>query len=163
MLAIKQIAPPCQFNPQGIGQPVIGVRIVIVPDVVAPLFTPERNRVGTEILWRLLKSRMEQAGVRVTEVYRGFPLNQSFYMFSVSELTPALESIKEDLEKLGLLEWAHIVWLDPREDVWRIWYSKAAWFEPPSDEELAAEGQLFDSILSAAKKSKQSEDEPSGQ
>ena len=163
MLAIKQIDPPVQFKPEGIGEPVIGVRILILPDVVAPLFTPAHNRVGTKLLGRLLQARMELAGVHVTYVSRGFPLNWAFLMFGVSELAPAQQAVKEELEKLGLLEEAQIAWRDPREEVWRIFYSKSARFESPSDEELADERQLFEQILNAADKSKESGDEPSVQ
>jgi len=106
---------------------------------------------------------MELAGVRTTEVSQGFPLNRAAYIFSVSELAPAHEAIKAELQKLGLLDWAQIAWRDPREEVWRVWHSKSGRFESPSCEELAAEGEFLDAVLGAAKKGQQSEHESSGQ
>jgi hypothetical protein len=163
MLAIKQTDPPVQFKPEGIGDPLIGVRILIKPGGAAPILTPEHNRVGTKLLGRLLQACMELAGVHVTNGLCGFPLNRAFLTFAVSELAPAQHAVKEELEKLGLLEEAQIAWRDPREEIWRVLYSKSAHFDSPSDEELADERQLFERLLNAADKSKESGDEPSVQ
>jgi hypothetical protein len=163
MVTLKNIRPPSQFKPKGIGEPVVGVRILVLPDAITPIIYPECNRTGTEMLCSLLHARMELAGVHVTGLSRGLPFNRSFYLFTVSALTPAQESIKEELEKLGLLEWAQVAWHDPREEAWRVWYSKSGRFESPSEEELAEEKELFARILSAVGKSKHSEDEPAGQ
>jgi hypothetical protein len=84
-------------------------------------------------------------------------------MFSVSELAPALESIKGELEKLWLLRPAQIAWHDPREDTWRVWHSQSGRFEFPSDEELRAEKDLLAYIRSAIEKFQQSINEPAGQ
>src|ERR1035441_9385958 len=105
MITIEQIRPPSQFKPEGIGEPVIGVRILVLPDALTPIIYPECNRTGTEMLCRLLQARMELAGVRVGETSRGLSLNRAYFVFAVSELTPAQESIKEVLEELGLLDW----------------------------------------------------------
>jgi len=155
MLALKQICPPGQFKPEGIGEPVIGVRILIPLDTAAPYFFPEQNRAGAEILCRLLQARMEMAGVCVARVSRGLALNRAYYLFTVSELFLALEAVKEELEEIGLLEWAQVAWHDPREDVWRISHSKSARFEAPSDEELATERQFLDALVRAAEKVQQ--------
>jgi hypothetical protein len=163
MVTLENIRPPGQFKPDGIGEPVIGVRILVLPDALTPISYPECNRTGTEMLSRLLQARMELAGVRVTQPFRGLPFNRAFYMFTVSELTPAQESIKEVLKELGLLDWGQIAWHDPREDVWRVSHSKSGRFEMPSAEELAGEREMFARIISAVEKSKGSEDEPAGQ
>jgi hypothetical protein len=160
MIASQQIAPPGQFSPQGIGEPVIGVRIMVSPDAVTtPYLYPENNRVGTEMLCRLLEARMELAGVRVTEPSHSLAFNWSAYAFTVSELGAALNAIKEELGKLGLLLQAHIAWRDPREEVWRVWHSKSNWFEMPSDEAFAAETKLRAAVIDAGKAILQSEDE----
>jgi hypothetical protein len=96
---------------------------------------------------------MELAGMRVKWVSRGLPLNRASFMFSVSELAPALESIKVELEKLWLLRSAQIAWHDPREDTWRVWFSPSGRFELPSDEELDAEQDFLAHIHSALEKS----------
>jgi len=163
MLTLKQLEPPVQFRPEGIGEPLIGVRIIIMPEGFAPIFTPAHNRVGTKLLCRLLQARMELAGVHVTYGSCGFPLNRAYLMFGVSELAPAQQAVKEELEKLGLLEEAQIAWRDPREEIWRVLHSKSAHFESPSDEELADERQLSERLLNAAEKSKETGDEPSVQ
>src|ERR1035438_6188877 len=105
MITLKQIRAPSQFKPDGIGEPLIGVRILVFPDALTPIIYPECNRTGTEMLCRLLQARMELAGVRVTKPCRGLPFNRAFYMFRVSNLTPAQESVKEVLKELGLLDW----------------------------------------------------------
>ena len=163
MITIEQIRPPSQFKPEGIGEPVIGVRILVLPDALTPIIYPECNRTGTEMLCRLLQARMELAGVRVTEPFRGLPLNRAFYMFTVSDLPPAQESIKEVLKELGLLDWGQIAWHDPREEVWRVWYSKSGRFESPSKEEFAGEKELFARIISAIDAYTHSQGEPAGQ
>jgi len=106
---------------------------------------------------------MELAGVRTAEVSQSFPLNRAAYIFTASELAPAQEAIKAELQKLGLLDWAQIAWRDPREEVWRVWHSKSGRFESPSCEEFAVEGKFLDAVTSAAKGFRQSEDEPSRQ
>ncbi len=163
MITSKQIAPPGQFNPQGIGEPVIGMRMMVSSDVVTSYLYPEDNRVGTEMLCRLLEARMELAGVRVTEPSYYLAFNWSAYLFKVSELGAALGAIKEELGKLGLLHWAHIAWRDPREEVWRIWHSGSGWFEMPSDEALAAENKLRAAVIDAGKAVQELENEPPGQ
>jgi hypothetical protein len=153
MPTVKEIDPPSQCKPNGIGEPLIGVRILVEPGLDTLLFSGESNRVGTEILCRLLQARMELAGMRVKWVSRGLPLNRASFMFSVSELAPALESIKVELEKLWLLRSAQIAWHDPREDTWRVWFSPSGRFELPSDEELDAEQDFLAHIHSALEKS----------
>ena len=163
MFTIKQIDPPVQFRSEGIGEPVIGVRILIAPGGTTPIVNPEHNRVGTQLLCRLLQARMELAGVHVTCASGAFPLNRAYIRFGVSELAPAQQAVKEELEKVQLLDSAQIAWHDPREVVWRVWYSKSARFESASDEELADERQLLEKILSAANNQKDPGNEPSGQ
>jgi hypothetical protein len=163
MLASLQIPPGSQFVPQGIGEPLIAVRILIEDGVETLIFSGEQNRVGTEILCRLLQARMELAGLRVTAIYRGLPLNRAAFMFSVSELAPALECIKGELEKLRLLGSAQIAWHDPREDTWRVWHSQSGRFEFPADEELHAEQDFLAHVRSALEKLQQSKNEPAGQ
>src|ERR1035441_4709837 len=108
MLASKQIDPPARFNRQGIGEPLIGVRIFVSRDALSPFLFPEHNRIGTQILCSLLQARMELAGIRVTEASQGFAFNVAAFMFTVSKLVPAQEAIKAELEKLGLLAWVQI-------------------------------------------------------
>jgi hypothetical protein len=162
MLDCQQIRPPAKFNPQGIGEFTIGVRILIPREAVSHAFFPDGNQIGTEIMCRLLQARMEQAGVHVTEPGFGLVLNSSFYMFIVSELAAAQEAIKKEMEKLRLLEWVQIAWRDPREDVWRDWYSKTSRFEVPSDEEFAADRALLDEITAMWRKAFPPKDEPPG-
>ena len=163
MLASKQIDPPAQFTPEGIGEPVIGVRIFVLRDALSPYLFPEHNRIGTEILCSLLQARMELAGVRVTETAYGFPFNEAVFMFTVSKLVPALKAVKAELEKLGLQTYAQIAWSDPREEVWRVWHSKSGRYDLPSDEEFASNGKILDAFINAAKKLPVLKDEPSGQ
>jgi hypothetical protein len=163
MITLKQIRAPSQFKPDGIGEPLIGVRILVLPDALTPITYPECNRTGTEMLSRLLQARMELAGVRATKPLRGLPLNRAFYMFTVSDLPTAQESIKEVLKELGLLGWAQIAWHDPREEVWRVWHSKSGRFDSPSAEEFAGEKELFARIISAIDAYTNSQDEPAGQ
>ena len=163
MTASKQIDPPAQFKPQGIGELVIGVRIFVRRDALSPYFFPEHNRIGTEMLCSLLQARIELAGVRVTQSAQGFPFNGAACTFTVSKLVPALEAVKAEMEKLILLTEAQVAWLDPREDVWRVWHSKSGRYDPPSDEEFASNGKILDALTNAAKKLPVLKDEPSGQ
>jgi len=163
MVTIKQIDPPAKFKPQGIGEPVIGVRILVLRDAGTPYFYPEHNRTGREMLCRLLEARMELSGVRVTEIAQGLELNRAYYIFTVSEITPAQEVVREELAKLGMLDWAQIAWRDPREEIWRVLWSKSGRFDPPSDEELEIEIRFLDGMIEARKKFQQSEDESPGQ
>jgi hypothetical protein len=159
MLTTKQIDPPIQFKPEGIGEPVIGVRILLPIHPITPYNYPAYNRVGTELLCRLLQVRMEQAGVHVTEPFGVLQFNWSFYLFTASQLEPALNAIKEELEKLGLLNWAQIGWHDPREEAFCVWWSKTGRFDVPSDGEMAAERNVLAALVDVAKEIKQSEDE----
>jgi hypothetical protein len=163
MLALKQIDPPAQFRPGGIGELVVGVRILIPSHQLNQYNYPDGNRAGTELLCRLLQARIELAGVRVTEPLGALVFNRSFYLLTVSELEPALKAIKEELEKLGILSWVQIGWYDPREQVFRVWCSKSGRFDVPSDAETGAEKNVVDALLDLAKEINQSEDEPSGQ
>src|ERR1035441_5173985 len=124
MIASKQIDPPAQFKPQGIGELVIGVRIFVRRDALSPYFFPEHNRIGTEMLCSLLQARIELAGVRVTESAEGFPFNGAAFTFTVSKLVPPLEGVKAGLKKPILLTEAQFPCPNPREDVWRVWHSK---------------------------------------
>jgi hypothetical protein len=144
MQGCQQVQPPSKLNPQGIGEPVIGVRIL---REAVSCFFPDGNRIGAEIMCRLLQVRMELAGVHVTEPMHGFQLNASYYQFTVSELATALKAIKEELEKLELVEWSQIAWRDPREDVWRASHSQSGRFDVPSDEEFAIERELLAEII----------------
>jgi hypothetical protein len=152
MFASQQIRPPRQFKPEGMGEPVVGVRILVSPGVFTPYIYPVHNRAGTEMLCRLLESRIELKGVRVTEASRAFEFNRSVYIFTVSKRGPALEAIKEELAKLALLECAQVGWRDPREDVWRVCHSKSGRFEMPSDEEFAATKKLLETLIRAGEK-----------
>jgi len=163
MLAFKQINPPGQFKPDGIGEPVVGVRVFARRDALGYAVYQKHDRAGTNVLCSLLQARMELAGVRVTEISEGFPLNDAAFIFTVSELVPAQEAVKQELEKLGLLGWAQIGWHDPREGVWRLWHPKAGRFDSPSPEELSIEGKIFAALISFAEKLPVLKDEPSGQ
>jgi hypothetical protein len=163
MLASIQIRPPGQLNPQGIGELFIGVRIWVMPEAIAPYIAPKNNQIATMILYRLLQARMELAGMRVTSASGILEFNWSYYLFSVSELEPALEAIKAELEKLGLLAGAQIAWYDPRELVFRVWYSKSGRFDEPSSEVLNADAKLCAALRDAAKEFQQLKDEPPGQ
>lgn len=156
MLTAKEIDPPLQLKNGQMGEWSIGVRILIAPGLDTLVFGGgEQNRVGTEMLCRLLQARMELAGMRVTEVSRGLPLNRAAFMFSASELAPALECIKGELEKLWLLRCAQIAWRDSREEVWRVWHSQSGRFEWPSDEQFEAEKDLLAYIRRALEKFQQ--------
>ena len=163
MITLKQIRPPGQFKPEGIGEPVIGVRILISPEPASPVFFPADNRIGTELLCRFLQARLEHAGVHVAELYAGFPFNRSYYEFTVSELALGGKVVKEGLEKLDLLRVSQIVWRDTREGVWRIWHTNTARVEVPSEEELATEREFFAARISALNKRQESQDESPGQ
>ena len=163
MFTVKQIEPPAQFRPEGIGEPTLGVRMSIAPGGAALILTPEHNRVGTQVLSRLLQAALKLAGVHVSQASSAFPLNRAFVWLVVSEISPAQQAVKEELEKLQLLEYAQIAWRDPREQIWRLCYSKSCRFDAPADEEYADERQLFEKILNAANKHQESGDEPSGQ
>jgi hypothetical protein len=163
MFDCKQIEPPVQFKPEGIGEPIIGVRILVLPDPLNPIRLPKQNRIGTKILCRLLQARLELAGVMATGISYGLELNQAFCIFTVSELGPAQEAMKAELEELGLLPSAQIAWFDPREQAWRVLYSQSGRFDSPSDEEFAAERGFFAEIIAAIEKLQQSKDELSGQ
>ena len=163
MLTSQHSGPPVTLNPQGIGEPKVGVRILLSPDLRCPLLNPEQNRIGREILCRLLQVRLEMAGVPANKVFEGLPLNEAFYLFSTPKLTPAMEAIKGELEKVGLLSSAQIAWLDPREGVWRVWHPQGGRFEMPSDEELAAERSMLAQLIGAVEKGLQSGNEQPGQ
>lgn len=160
MIALKQIDPPALFKPEGIGEPVIGVRIMVSADVLSPCFFPAHNRIGGDLLLRLLKARIELAGVKVTEFCHGFELNRSAFMFTVSsasELAAAQQAVKDELEILGLLEFAQIAWYDTRELIWRVFRSATGRFDWVSEEELAVESVFIGAITEAVKKHNQQE------
>jgi hypothetical protein len=163
MPTLKQLDPPAQFKADEIGEPVIGVRILVKPGLDTLILCGDRNRVGTEILCSLLQARMELAGIRVTGADRGFPLNRAAFRFGVSKLVPALECIKSELEKQWLLSAAQIAWHDPRESTWRMWFPQSGRFELAAEDELAAERDFLASIASAMEKLQQSRNEFSGQ
>jgi|ERR1039458_825030 hypothetical protein len=163
MAALKQITPPGQFKPEGIGEPVIGVRIFVPTKEPLPCYYPRDNRIATKLLCGLLEARMELAGVHVTESSEGLEFNWSFYMFTVSELEPGLKAIKDELAKLGLLGLAQIGWYDPREDIFRSWHSKSGRFDAPSDPEFEINKRHLAALCNLAKKLKQEEYGSSGQ
>lgn len=162
MLASIQIRPPRQFNPQGIEEPVIGVRLCVVPNAVTVYLHPPANHFGTVLLCRLLQARLELAGVRVASATGTLELNWSYYLFAVSELVPALEAIKAELEKLGLLPAAQIAWHDPREAVFRLWYPQAGRFDRPAGELWEAYDKFQEALRAAAKKLQPLADETAG-
>jgi hypothetical protein len=163
MLASIEIRPPSQFNPQGIDEPVIGVRLYLLPDVITPYLSPKDNRFGTILLCRLLQARMELAGVRVAKATGTLEFNLSYYLFAVSEIQPALVAVKAELEKLSLLPVAQIAWHDPREGVFRVWHSKSGRFDEPPSELEDAETRFLAALSNANKVLQQLEDEPAGQ
>ena len=147
-----------------IGAPgVLGVRILPPRNALTNYVFPEHNRIGSEMLCRLLHARMDLAGVKATETYHGFALNRAFYMFAVSEPCAALEAVKAELENLCLIEWAHIAWRDLQGDMWHVWHSNADGFKSPSDEEFADERGFLEATVNAAKKSQQTDYDPPSQ
>jgi hypothetical protein len=163
MIASQQIAPPGQLNPDGIDEVFIGVRILLLPDALDAYVFPENNRIGTLLLCRLLEARMELAEVRVIQSSGSLEFNWSYYLFSVSKRLPAMEAVKEELEKLGLLAGAQIAWRDPREEIFRVWYSKSGRFDVPTAAQSNADKKALDALTEAAKKPQQLEDESPGQ
>ena len=163
MFSLKHMEPPAQFSPQGIGEYVIGVRLLVLTEPGTQLLLPESNRTGTNILGRLLQARMEAAGVCVIKSLWSFDLNRSFYWFRVSEIAAAQETVKKELAELRLLQWVQIAWYDPREGVWRACHSKTGRFEVPTEEELAADMEFISSVITALEQCQQSKDEPAGQ
>lgn len=159
MLTLKQTDPPAHFKPGSLGEPVVGVRIVIPNHALSAYLFAAQNRIGREILGRLLLARMELAGVMVTEFHGGFELNRAFYLITVSELAPALRAVKEELEKMGLAEFLQLAWRDPREEIWRVFFSRSGRFDSPSDEELSTEKDLTAEALKRGK-AFQKENEP---
>ena len=148
MNTLKDTNPPTtEPAPQGAGEdnPVVAVRLSIPENAVtAPIF-PSSNRWATMILSRLLRNRMEAAGIAVTNSYPAFPFNSSLYLFDLAQKPagPALAVIRGEMEALGLLDHAQIAWRDHDELVWRLYYPKSGVFKAPSKEESEANSRLL--------------------
>ena len=154
MDTLKGLKPPGFINPTGLDELVIVIRILIEEETLelADLF-PARNRIGTEMLSRLLGARIEAAGVRVTHSVYLFEFNRSFYTFNVSELPGALAAVKAELGQLRLLEVAQVAWNDPREGVLRMEHPKASEFLWPQQREREAEFESITALVEAVHKS----------
>jgi hypothetical protein len=133
--------------------PIIGVRVLFA-DVgleVAKCFFPEQNRIGTDLLRRLLVARLEEDGIHVVEATSHLPFNRSSYLFVLDShaLTGrAMGVIHEELDAIGVGIVSQIGWWDSREQIWRLTYpKKVARLAGPSPEEVASE----DAVIDAAK------------
>ncbi len=138
----KQSSPPNQTETEAAGKCIVAVRLVIPPDPAAELMWPKNNRIGTQLLCRFLQTRLEIAGVRIYSARGGLEFNRSFYLFHLSSRKAALETIKTELEALGLLAWAQIGWHDERELVFRVWPPQPGRFDMPS-EDLEVESKIL--------------------
>lgn len=125
-------------------EPIISVRLAI-PDspIMAPLF-PSNNRWASGLLCRLLRNRIEGAGITVKKSDWAFPFNRSFYLFTVAEKPAgrALAAVQEELAAVGLSAWAQIAWHDWNELIWRLYYPKSGIFAAPAPEEFEAEARV---------------------
>jgi len=144
--------------------PIIAVRLAIPEHVLLALLFPADNRWATLLLRRLLRNRIETAGLTVKSSDSGFQLNRSFYLFTVVERPAgrALAAVQEELAATGLLAWAQIAWRDQDELVWRLSHPKAGIFDRPSQEEFDADIRLASETLERIQKLQQS-DGTSGQ
>ena len=145
--------------------PVISVRLAIPDSAPYTQLFPSNDRWGPRLLCRLLRNRIEAAGITVNSHDYAFPLNSSFYLFTVTQKPagPALAAVQEELTATGLLAWAQIAWRDHEELVWRLYHPESGIFSVPSKEEFDAESRKVSEAEDAARKLEQSEDESSGQ
>ena len=146
MNTIKDFNPPVtESGPQCAGEySEVEVRIMI-PDgaVSAPLF-PSGNRCATRILSRLLRTRIEAAGIAVNSSDYAFPLNNSWYRFRVAQrpAAPTLAIVRDELATLGLLAFAQVGWRDHNDGTLRLYYPKSGEFKATSKEELDTDLRL---------------------
>jgi hypothetical protein len=146
MNTIKDFKPPVtESGPQCAGEySAVEVRIMI-PDgaVSAPLF-PSGNRCATRILSRLLRTRIEAAGIAVNSSDYAFPLNSSWCRFRVVQrpAAPTLAIVRDELAALGLLAFAQVGWRDQNDGTLRLYYPKSGEFMATPKEELEADLRL---------------------
>jgi hypothetical protein len=163
MLALKEIGPPARSKSEDNGEQLLGVRIMIFPDAINCDLFPDKNRIGTAMLGRLLRSRIELAGPRVSQMGSVLEFNRSYYVLAVSAIETALRATKEELQELGLLNYAQIAWLDSREGFFRLWHPKTGRFDKPSDQTLDSDRAMLDALTAALWAGRQSEYEPPGE
>jgi hypothetical protein len=143
MNILKETQPPTSSNPSGVDELVVMVRIRIHTDPISWVFYPALNLIGAELLSRLLQAKMDAAGARVTKPSRSLEFNHSVYIYTVSELRPALAAVQSELMELNLLESAQVAWNDPREGVYRLVHPKSGEFQMPSEAERKAEADFM--------------------
>jgi hypothetical protein len=99
--------------------PRIGVILAIsTAHPITQVINPDRNRIGTVILGRLVGHVLHEVGVYVSGGMIG-ELNQAVGLFTVKDLGIGLRAIKSALELVSLDHSAGIVWWDQDELVWR--------------------------------------------
>ena len=139
--------------------PAIAVRLAIPNDpLLAPLF-PSDNRWASLLLCRLLRKSIEAAGLTVKSSGPLFPLNRSFYCFTVAErpVGRALAAVQEELAATALLAWSQIAWHDQNELIWRLYHPKSGKFENPSQEECEGELRLASEMQEMIQRLQQSD------
>ena len=143
--------------------PRISARLAIPDSVMLAGLFPANNRWATGLLCRLLRIRIEAAGVTVKSADFAFQLNNSFFLFTVEKRPagPALAAVQEELAAVGLKAWAQIAWHDVNELVWRIYYPDSGIFLLPSPEEFEAESRLVSEQQEAIQKLQQRDEPPS--
>src|SRR5262245_42061281 len=101
---------------------VIGLRIMLNVDQAHPPITqfmfPDRNRVATNIMRRLLVARLNAEGVGVAESNSTFPFNWSSYLFVLQSremIGKAIEVIYQEVRQVGVDFAAQVGWFDIRE------------------------------------------------
>jgi hypothetical protein len=152
---LSETRPPGARNPSGVEELNVWVRLSIPSDPFCRVAFPPMNRIGTQLLSRLLQARMEAAGLLVTRPSLGMEFNSAVCAFTVSELQAALSAIKTELGGLGLLDWAQIAWDDPREGVFRIFHPESGTLVLPSEAERQSEADFIAKVYEQAKRSRE--------
>lgn len=121
----------------------IFLRLTVPPIGIWHLVYPSKNHVATGLLAKLIDSKLSNLGISFSKAIFGFEFNRSVYKFSVSQLAPALQLIKQELIEQGLLKFSQIAWADDREGIQRTFYPEGVRFSLPNDEEFDAGEKEF--------------------
>lgn len=95
-------------SPAGTGK--LYLRLLIQNAYMGSWLFPEGNRMGSWLLRDLLKARLEAAGVQVREAGSILDLNNSLFVFGVSDAASGLTVLRSSLHDIGLLAYAHLGW-----------------------------------------------------
>jgi hypothetical protein len=93
---------------------ILHLRINSTAAALATAF-PQENHIASILLAAAIKQALEAKGVTVTGANGSGPFNASLYCFVVSDVHPALATIRSQLEQFAVLAYATIHWFDERE------------------------------------------------